>query len=40
MATDANDSEMFPSDGWLEHWKLRHSMIYRQEQGKKQFFSK
>ena len=32
----ANRSVFIPSDGWLGRWKLRHSIIYKQEQGEKQ----
>ncbi|KAI6649846.1 Tigger transposable element-derived protein 4-like isoform X4 [Oopsacas minuta] len=29
----ANGSDFIPSDGWLGRWKLRHDLIYKQEQG-------
>ena len=28
-------SEFSPSDGWLSHWKAKHNISYKKEQGEK-----
>ena len=29
-------TEFTPTDGWLSHWKVRHDIVYKNEQEEKQ----